>query len=126
MPKARIAMGDSFQGFAGYRAALALHCAAEQGRWAQLHTLLATRLERGSIAELTEQATAAGLDAAAFRACLESDRYLPDIEENRLQAARLGIPAGDPGLFVDGVTIWDLDQPDKLAAQLEPLLKGTE
>ncbi len=116
-----IAVGDSFASFAGYRAALALRCADQQspGSWTLLAHEMSQAYDRGTLAELDGMVQRVGrIDREGFRRCLEEDRFLVDIHENALQARRLGIPPGEPSLYVDGVTIWDLDRPERVQEQI--------
>lgn len=104
-----------------YRGALALHCAPPDARDALLKRL-AQSFGDAQIATLVRHAEAAGIEAAAFRACMESDRFLPLIAENLAMAERLGLERSIPGLFVNGVRIGDLKDLDAVLKQIDTAL----
>jgi protein-disulfide isomerase len=124
--KLKLLAGDYFESGASvqsgamldpYRGALALHCAPPDSRDALLKRL-AGSFGDAKIATLVSHAEASGIDAAPFRACMESDRLLPLIVENLAMAERLGLERSIPGIFVNGVRIGDLKD---LAAVLEQI-----
>lgn len=104
-----------------YRGALALHCAPPDARDALLKGLVQS-FEDAQIATLVRQAEAAGIEAGAFRTCMESDRFLPLIVENLAMAERLGLERSVPGLFVNGVRIGDLKDVDGVLKQIDAAL----
>jgi hypothetical protein len=105
---------------ASMRAAIALRCADEQEKWWPLFAALAKK-ERLGFDELVAAARALGLDGDRFAACLDADRYLPDVIESLQLAEHLGLTGGAPGLFLDGVRLDDRGdvrkQIDALTAQ---------
>ena len=75
--------------------------AAAQGKLAQMSELLfanQTALDRGALIAYASQLH---LDAAAFRAALDSHAYLPVIADDRLEAQALGI-SSTPTTFLNG------------------------
>lgn len=104
-----------------YRGALALHCAPPDKRDALLERLTRS-FGDAKIATLVGHAEALGIDAAAFRACMESDRFLPLIVENLAMAERLGLERSIPGIFVNGVRVGDLKDLDGVLKQIDAAL----
>lgn len=119
----KLLAGDYFEGddLDAYRGALALHCAPPEER-DRLLELLARSFDDSRIATLVGQAQSLGTDPASFRACLESDRFLPLIVENLAMAARLGLERSIPGVFVNGVRVGDLKDLDAVLKQVDAAL----
>jgi hypothetical protein len=119
----KLLAGDYFAGddLVAYRGALALHCAPPEER-DRLLERLARSFEDSRIATLVGQAQGLGTDPGAFRACLESDRFLPLIVENLAMAERLGLERSIPGIFVNGVRIGDLKDLAGVMKQIDAAL----
>jgi hypothetical protein len=119
----KLLAGDYFEGddLDAYRGALALHCAPPEERDRLLEHLTRS-FEDSRIATLVAQAQGLGIEPGAFRACLESDRFLPLIAENLAMAARLGLERSIPGIFVNGVRIGDLKDLDGVMKQIDAAL----
>jgi hypothetical protein len=105
-----------------YRAALALYCAQEQGRFREYFDKLRFEMMRASVSDLSAMAQRAGLDQGKFRECLLEDRYLPLVIENRLLADRAGLSAGEPALFIDGQFIQGFSDRTRVAAIIDKAL----
>lgn len=87
-----------------YSAALAGQCAHEQGMFWEYHDLLFSgRLGLGREA-YDAYAEEAGLDTAAFAACLNEDRYAEAVQEDYDFALQLGV-SSTPTFFVNGVAV---------------------
>lgn len=83
------------------RAAEAARCAHEQGRFWPYHDQLYAAGPDASDATLQRLASEAGLDVAAFTACLASGRHRAGIQKDVEDAERLGL-TGTPGFFING------------------------
>jgi protein-disulfide isomerase len=81
------------------RAHEAGRCAAEQGRFWEMHTRLFSAPGSHTDAVLESTAAAAGLELEAFRACLDSGRTRADVEQSVAMAASLGA-TGTPSFFL--------------------------
>jgi protein-disulfide isomerase len=77
----------------------ATRCAAEQGLFWELHVRMFSAAGTHTPEAIEAHAEAVGIDMAPFRACLESDRMLSEIEDSVATAARLGAN-GTPAFFV--------------------------
>jgi protein-disulfide isomerase len=76
-----------------FRAHLAAACAADQGRFWEMHDRLFAQSQSTDVAALTVVATAVGADPAAFRRCVESQTHAAAIREG----IKLGSGAGVVG-----------------------------
>jgi protein-disulfide isomerase len=87
------------------KAAEAAHCAAEQGKFWEMHDALFA--DQGALAteDLRQRAAALGIDTAAFDACLQSGTYAARVADGAAEAARLGV-TGTP-TFLIGRTAGD-------------------
>jgi protein-disulfide isomerase len=85
------------------QASEAARCANDQGKFWPFHDALYSSAAGTdvSIEALTGHATKVGLDVAAFKQCLDSDRHLAGIQRDVEQAERLGL-SGTPAFFVNG------------------------
>ncbi len=82
-------------------AAEASLCAADQGKFWQLHDWMFANQRTISGETLAQQAATLELDTALFEQCLASDAHVAKIEVDMAEAARLGIN-GTPGFLVNG------------------------
>ena len=104
-----------------YRSHEAASCAMDQGKFWELHAKLFETPAR-TIDQLVPLAQSAGLDANAFRACLESGKHAQAVKDSVARIQKLGIsgtpafligrtPAGDAPLtvvkFIEGALPYD-------------------
>jgi protein-disulfide isomerase len=95
-----------FLGKESERAAEALECAGEQGKFWQYHdALFAAQAgeNRGAFSDKNLRAIAdrAGLDGAALAACLDSGRYRDRVRADKLAGEAVGVE-GTPTFFING------------------------
>jgi protein-disulfide isomerase len=98
-------------------------CAAEQGRFWQMHDALfanQTLLAQGKFQEL---AKSAGLEEAAFQACLDSHRTGKLWRAEQTEGRSVGI-SGTPVLFVNGRMFVGAVPYDTLRGIIEEELKA--
>jgi protein-disulfide isomerase len=81
------------------QAAQAARCAADQGKFWEMHDNLFTNQKNLGSTGITDSATAAGLDAATFRACFDSNKYVEGIRKDENEALQLGAK-GTPAFFL--------------------------
>jgi len=92
------------------RAAHAAHCAAEQGRYWEMHDMLFARQDAfqpghdADFATFRGFAGQLGLDAGQFMACMESRKYLDRITAEATDGATHGVRA-TPAYMLDGQLI---------------------
>ncbi|MEK7097672.1 MAG: thioredoxin domain-containing protein [Patescibacteria group bacterium] len=84
-------------------AAIASECAAEQGKFWEMHDKLFEDNEdkKFSIAEFKNDAKELGLDQAKFNQCLETDKYKEKVQKQMLEGKSVGV-TGTPTTFVNG------------------------
>jgi len=87
-----------------FPAARAARCAGDQDQYFAYHDLLFRNQQRWALegnpaGQFIDLAEELGLDEAAFRSCLESDRFADVVTANRRLGERLGV-GGTPTLFV--------------------------
>ncbi len=82
-------------------AAEASRCAAEQGKFWELHDLMfanQNKLDRPGLLGLAQDLK---LDEKQFDSCLTSGKYQAQIEQDRLTGLKAGV-SGTPGFFING------------------------
>lgn len=72
------------------RAHVAAHCAAEQGKFWNLHARLFSKAGSHTPAELLSQAQQAGLNTGVFSACVAADKYSTSIRQSTAFAISMG------------------------------------
>jgi predicted DsbA family dithiol-disulfide isomerase len=89
-------------------AAQAGHCAAEQGNFWPIHDKMRSNPKDLEAATLIGYARESGLDAAAFKECLESGRYKKEVEAGALNAKTKGA-RGTPSFVIGKSTEFGVD-----------------
>jgi protein-disulfide isomerase len=79
----------------------AARCAGEQGKFWEYHALLYQNAPRASPDELRAYAAQAGVEPAAFQACVDERRYRAAVQQDVDEGRRLGVSA-TPTFFVNG------------------------
>jgi len=82
-------------------AALAVHCAGDQGKFWEYNNNLYSGTGDLSAADLTKRAADLGLEPAAFEACTTSKKYESLIKSNFDDGGALGV-TGTPAFFING------------------------
>jgi predicted DsbA family dithiol-disulfide isomerase len=85
-------------------AAVASHCAEEQGKYDEYHKQLFEHQRELSADNLKKWAADLKLDSEKFDACLASNKYEATIKKSVEAGQKLGI-SGTPGFFVNGIPI---------------------
>lgn len=98
----------------GYLPARAARCAADQGKFWEMHDTLFSLGDLGK-SSLNQTAARLGLDPRLFGACLDSDAYRATLDEELAIAGRYGIRAV-PTFFINGVAYEGLVTQKEFAA----------
>ncbi len=91
-----------------FKAAMAADCAADQGKYWEMHDRLFEN--QRALEPWSGHAEALGLDVAMFDDCLESEKHAEGVRADMAEAKKAGA-TGTPS-FVLGVT--DTDDPSKM------------
>jgi protein-disulfide isomerase len=91
------------------RAAVAAHCANEQGKFWPMHDALMGNSDALDRKNLSVYAKDVGLDVASFDKCVDSEKYAADIKASEEEGSKLGV-GGTPTFFLgvvgpDGKTL---------------------
>ena len=84
-----------------FRSHEAASCAAEQGKFWELHAKLFESPAR-SVDQIVERASAVGLDANALKSCIESGKYSTAVRESVKRMQQLGVDSTP--MFLIGMT----------------------
>lgn len=91
--------------------ALAANCANEQGRfWSYHDAIFAEQAKKGQgtiaygVTELKEWARQVGMDMSRFIPCLDSAKYLSEVEQDVADGSAVGV-SGTPSFFINGKLI---------------------
>jgi protein-disulfide isomerase len=71
-----------------FKAALASHCADDQGRFWEMHERLFQNQQ--ALEPFTPHAQAIGLDVSAFEACMSSNKYAQAVRKDMAEARKAG------------------------------------
>ena len=82
-----------------FKAAEAAHCAAEQGKYWEMHARLFAHQQALGLSDLPRHAQALGLDMATFQVCVESGKYATTIRQGLADGQRAGVN-GTPTIFL--------------------------
>ncbi len=83
------------------KAAEAARCAADQGRFWELHDRMFQNQQKLAVADLKAAAAEIGMDGAAFGSCLDSGRYAAAVQKDVADGRGYGVSA-TPTFFING------------------------
>jgi protein-disulfide isomerase len=86
------------------KAAEAAVCAAEQGKFWELHDKMFSNQQKLAVDDLKGYAKSVGVDAAKFDKCLDSGEKKPQIDADQKAGTEAGVN-GTPAFFINGIFI---------------------
>ena len=86
------------------KAAEASECADEQGAYWKYHDLLFQNQSALDDASLKNYAASLGLDTATFNQCLDSDKYMSEVQKDEQDGITAGVQ-GTPAFFINGMPL---------------------
>jgi protein-disulfide isomerase len=105
-----------------FKAAEAAQCAKEQGKFWEYHDRLFANQQALQVDALKLHATALGLDATKFNACLDSAKYAERVQAQMTAGAGLGVNS-TPAVFVNGRLLSGAQPYETFAAVIEEELQ---
>jgi protein-disulfide isomerase len=107
------------------KAAEASLCAADQGKFWEMHDLLFNEQQKLAVEDLKEKATRLGLDGAAFGQCLDSNKHQQTVLTDARDAAAAGVD-GTPAFFINGRFLSGAVGLDKMAELIDDEVRRTQ
>jgi protein-disulfide isomerase len=104
------------------KAAEAGFCAADAGKFWEMHDLMFQSQDKLSDADLVAKAVSLSLDEKTFGACLSSGRYAAKVKEDLMEGVRLGV-TGTPSLFVNGRPLGGVQSIEDISKIIDEELK---
>jgi protein-disulfide isomerase len=102
-----------------FKAAEATHCAAEQGKYWEMHDRLFENQKSLELAMLASHAKAVGVEEKKFQTCLDSGKYAAAIRKDIAEANKYGI-TGTP------TSVIGLTQPDSKTIKVLKVIRGAQ
>jgi len=87
-----------------FKAAEASLCANEQGKFWPMHDAMFADQKKLSVSDLKETARRLGMNGKSFDGCLDSGRYVEQVQNDQKEGSRIGV-TGTPAMFINGVSV---------------------
>jgi protein-disulfide isomerase len=99
-----------------FKAAEASLCAHEQNRFWEMHDAMFLQQGRLGVSSLKEIARQIGLDGTRFDRCLDTGRFVEQVQNDMREAETMGV-TGTPAVFVNGLPLQAGAQPYEVVAE---------
>jgi protein-disulfide isomerase len=83
-------------------ASMGAECAADQGKFWEMHKALFANQQKLAAADLIETAGSIGLDKDAFKTCLDSSKHQGEVQKDFEDGMKYGV-TGTPTFFINGI-----------------------
>jgi protein-disulfide isomerase len=103
-------------------AAEAAGCAGDQGKFWEYHKILFHRAPKLGEEELKDYASSAGLDRAAFDACVAEKKHAATVQADLEAGQKIGV-AGTPAFYVNGLPVAGARGVEQFAEVIDAELK---
>jgi protein-disulfide isomerase len=87
-----------------FKAAEASLCANEQGKFWPMHDAMFADQKKLAVSDLKQTARRLGMDGKKFDGCLDSGRYVEQIQNDQKEGQRIGV-TGTPAMFINGTSV---------------------
>jgi predicted DsbA family dithiol-disulfide isomerase len=106
------------------KASEAALCAADQGKYWEMHEKLFANQQALAVPQLKEHAKGLGLDAGKFDKCLDSGDKAKDVEKSKKAGEELGV-SGTPHFFINGRPLSGAQPYEKFKELIDVELRGS-
>jgi protein-disulfide isomerase len=105
------------------KAAEAAHCAADQGKYWEMHDKLLANAQKLDVSDLKAHAREVGLDGGKFDQCLDSSEKAKVVEGHKKAGEEAGV-SGTPAFFINGRPLSGAQPLDAFKKVIDEELKG--
>jgi protein-disulfide isomerase len=79
-------------------------CAAEQGKFWEMHDMMFGEQQKLAVSDLKDKARRLGMDGKKFDSCLDNGRSVEQVQKDQAEGSRVGV-TGTPAIFINGALV---------------------